>query len=265
MLAASLSLALLQAPPATAPPTNPPPTAPAAVPAADPAAPTPVTLPPESANQSAPPDAFAPLSGAPPSPTASPPTYPPGSYPTAPPPSFVTRPTPASPLPESTTHRRLVFQNTYALNFGLFYVPSGDFSFFLGSNLKPRRNLARTFDWNTAIGYQLTLSVGLADFPATSFRFGEGLGAIFFQRHHFTAIGYGGPSQRFYYSAGGGALMHGSSLTGIEVEGKLGGRFAVREDRRVSGVVGGQFRLGASLDEGIPLPQFGLFIGFMAF
>jgi hypothetical protein len=257
MLAASLSLALLQAPPATAPPPNTPPLEPA-----------PAT-PPDSATQptAPPPDAFAPLSGGQPSPTSPPPAYSPGYHANDPsPPPFVNRPPVATPreLPESTTHRRLVFQNTYALGFGLFYIPSGDFSFFLGSNLKPRKNLARTFDWNTAIGYQLTLSVGLADYPITSFS-ASNPDSIFFQRHHLTAVGYGGPNQRFYYSAGGGALMRGSTLVGLEIEGKLGGRFAVRKDSRVSGIAGGQFRLGASLDEGIPLPQFGLFLGFMVF
>jgi hypothetical protein len=254
MLAASLSLALLQTPPATAPPPPTPSTAPDLAPAT-------ATAPESAAQPTAPADAFAPLSGGQPTPAAPPPAYPPGYQATDPsPPPFVNRPPAAAPreLPESTTHRKLVFQNTYAVNFGAisFIIPSGDFSFFLGSNLKPRRNLARTFDWHTALGYQLTLSVGGADAHS---------GALFVQRHHFTATGYGGAKQRFYYSAGGGVWMRGSTLLGIEVETKLGGRFAVREDSRVSGVVGGQFRLGGVLDEGIPLPQFGVFLGFLVF
>lgn len=268
MLAATLSLVLVQTPPAlapgpgapaatpaTPPATAPPPTTPAPtteLPPWDPAQPSPGTPPPATQPPAADPFAAQP-------PAAPPPDYAP--YPYYPPPP----PAPPAPraLPESTTHRRLVFQNTYALNFGVSFIPSGEFGFFLGSDLKPRKNAARTFDWHTALGYQLTLSIGYADVMPQLFVFDDA--RLFIHRHHFTATGYGGPRQRFYWSAGGGVWMGGSTFMGIEAEGKLGGRFAVREDRRVFGVAGVQMRLGGVVDDGLPLPQLGLFIGFMAF
>jgi hypothetical protein len=157
-----------------------------------------------------------------------------------------------------------VFQNTYALNVSpIFPVPSGEASFFLGSDLKPRKSVSRRFDWRTALGYQLTLSVGYADFLEADGHFvNDGL---LVHRHHVTVVGHGGRRGRFYYSLGGGAWMRRTTVAGVEGEVKLGGRFAVREDRRISGVVGGQLRLGGLFDESYPLPQLGVFVGFMVF
>ena len=53
---------------------------------------------------------------------------------------------------DANKYRRLVFSNFYTLNFGIFPVPSGDFSFFLGTNLRPRKSYLGQ-DWNTALGY----------------------------------------------------------------------------------------------------------------
>ena len=189
-------------------------------------------------------------------------------------------PTPSGP-PAATVadidqlkYRRLVFSNFYTLNFGLFPIPSGDVSVFLGTNLRPRKSSLGT-DWNTAIGYQTTLSLGYADYATSSnsnaiqnrlcpddeFCFRD---AIFFHRHSLIAQGYGGRRSRLYYALGGGAIMWRSLLVGIEAEGKIGYIFTKRQDSRVKGVLGGQLRLGGAFD-GFPLPQFGFFLGFMVF
>src|SRR5690606_2449535 len=166
-------------------------------------------------------------------------------------------------VPEAVSHRKLVFAGMAGLNFSvLFPVPSGDFSFFLGTNLRPRKNRARTFDWNTALGYQLTLSVGLADIM--TFEFSElDVFGFFIHRHHLTAMGYGGKHQRLFYSLGGGVMFDFTQLVGVEGEGRLGYVFT-KPERRVKGIVGGQGRLTGAFD-GIPLPQLGVFLGFMAF
>ncbi len=136
----------------------------------------------------------------------------------------------------------------------MFPVPSGDFTLFLGTNLRPRRG--KNFDWNTALGYQVTASVGYADFY---FAWG-----LLTHRHHITAMGYGGKRQRFYYSFGGGAFFTSTLVLGVEAEGRLGYIFS-KEQKRVKGIIGAQARLGAGFEAGFPLPQFGLFVGMMAF
>jgi hypothetical protein len=159
----------------------------------------------------------------------------------------------------------LVFANFYALNFGVtFPVPSGDFSFFLGTNLRPRKNFGRTWDWNTAIGYQLTLSVGGADIDAYERGRYRQSDAFFVHRHHLTAMGIGGEKQRLFYSLGGGAWFALEQLAGVEAEGKLGYVFSKPEGKRAKGIVGGQARLSGAF-EGLPIPQFGAFIGYMIF
>ena len=87
---------------------------------------------------------------------------------------------------------------------------------------------------------------------------------IFYHRHALMAQGHGGRNGRLYYALGGGALMWNSSLVGIEGEGRLGYIFSKREASRMKSVVGGQLRLSGALD-GVPRPQFGLFLGFMVF
>lgn len=180
---------------------------------------------------------------------------------------------PATGVPDAIKYRRLVFANTYVLNFGVLYpIPSGDLQLYLGTNLRPRRRAAGG-EWNTAIGYQLTLSLGTADYSTIALSdfdpYGRGSDVyarlpIFFHRHHITAMGHGGARGRLYYAFGGGAVLWLSDLAGIEAEGKLGYIFSAAEGRRLRGVVGGQARLGAAIG-GVPLPQFGLFVGFMVF
>lgn len=186
-------------------------------------------------------------------------------------------PAPAASAADDVKFRRIVFANTYTLNFGLFPVPSGDFQFFLGTDLRPRRR-ALGGQWNTAVGYQLSLSVGFADAPAIglsdytprdtaeSDEFAElYFTPVFFHRHAILAMGHGGPRGRLFYAFGGGVFMHLSNLAGIEGEGKLGYIFTRDLERRVKGVLGGQLRLGAGLPNGVPVPQFGLFLGLMIF
>ena len=97
---------------------------------------------------------------------------------------------------DANKYRRLVFSNFYTLNFGIFPVPSGDFSFFLGTNLRPRKSYLGQ-DWNTALGYQLTLSVGGADVlygssDAVQSQFGDSfIGPLFYHRHALMAQGLG--------------------------------------------------------------------------
>ncbi|WP_434426670.1 hypothetical protein [Nannocystis pusilla] len=248
-------------PPAPGPAPEPATSAPLGTEASPPAAPAPAPVP---APAPAQPYAQPPPQPAQPYPTAQPygspptPTYPPPA--TTPPPLAAEGPAQA---PESVTHRKLVFANLYGLSFSIFSpIPSGDFTFFLGTNLRPRKNRARTFDWNTALGYQLTLSVGWADTPTFGLSPIDFQG-IFVHRHHFTAMGYGGKNQRLFYSMGGGVMFALTEVAGVEGEGRLGYVFT-NPANRVKGMVGGQARLTAAFG-GVPLLQLGPFIGFMAF
>ncbi|WAS90387.1 hypothetical protein [Nannocystis punicea] len=269
-LVAALSFALLQpAAPALAPAPAAQP-APVAVQPAAPPVPAQPAAPAQPYAQPTPPEQpyAQPLEPTQPYPPPSQPQGgPPNTYSPETPPATTTTPPagvegPAN-APESVTHRKLVFANFYALNFGILSpFPSGDFSFFLGTNLRPRKNRARTFDWNTALGYQLTLSVGLADemsyelSPVDDYN-------IFIHRHHLTAMGYGGQKQRLFYSMGAGVAFLLSQIGGVEGEGRLGYVFS-KPERRIKGVVGGQARITAAFG-GVPLLQLGPFIGFMTF
>ncbi|PCC74325.1 hypothetical protein SAMN02745121_04426 [Nannocystis exedens] len=261
LVVAALSLALLQ--PAASAPTPTPPVA--AQPA--PATSGPVAAPADAAASPAPPDAPAPAQPDPPSQSVQP--YPPAAAPLDPAPLPAST-TPAPPAaegpanaPESVTHRKLVFANLYTLGFNIMSpVPSGDFTFFLGTNLRPRRNRARTFDWNTALGYQLTLSVGRADEQTFDLSPIDYRG-LFVHRHHLTAMGQGGPKQRLFYSMGGGVMFALTTIGGVEGEGRLGYVFT-NPEKRVKGVVGGQARLTAAFG-GVPLLQLGPFLGFTVF
>lgn len=251
-------------PPAVAPAPQPAPATPAPVgtEASPPAAPTPAPVPaPAPAQpyaQPTPPQPAQPFPTAPPDAGPSVPNYPPVV--TNPPP--LTAEGPAK-TPEWVTHRKLVFANLYGLSFNIFSpIPSGDFTFFLGTNLRPRKNRARTFDWNTALGYQLTLSVGYADIPTFGLSPANYQG-LFVHRHHFTAMGYGGQSQRLFYSMGGGVMFALTEVSGVEGEGRLGYVFTDPANR-VKGVIGGQARLTAVFG-GVPLLQLGPFVGFMVF
>lgn len=262
-LLAPLTLALLQAAPAApASPAAAPVIAPPPAPATEPeATPTPPAAAPVAAPVVAPP---APATSTPP-----PTWYLPNAAPV--PVTTVSNEGPSeTPDLDAIKYRRLVFSNFYTLNFGIFPIPSGDFSFFLGTNLRPRKSSFGK-DWNTALGYQLTLSVGGADIAfAESDAVGNNnnefdfFGPIFFHRHTLMAQGLGGRKGRLYYAMGAGAVMWRTVLAGVEGEGKLGYAFAAREGSRAKGIVGGQIRLGGAFD-GLILPQFGLFLGFMVF
>lgn len=169
-------------------------------------------------------------------------------------------------VPESVTHRRLVFSNTYGLNLGILSpIPSGELGLFLGSSLLPRKG-GDGSDWTSAIGYQLSLSLGAAEDSTYQVSPGRRFAGerLFFHRHHLTLTGYGGARGRLYYAVGGGVWMWMAEFGGFEGQGRLGVRFAVRDDRRLSGVFGGQVRLTGAV-QGAPVPQFGLFLGFMVF
>jgi hypothetical protein len=275
-LVIAASLVLLQAPaPDVPPPTSPAEPAPALT-EPEPAAPAPADeqVPPPPAQPHAEPSAPAQPYAQPypqpyPQPYEQPGAPPSTPYPLSP---GVDAPVPTrmaegpGALPESVTHRKLVFANFYTLNFSvLMPIPSGDFTFFIGTNLRPRKNRARTFDWNTALGYQLTLSAGPADMPTFIFSLSQRdsiFSGLFVHRHHLTAMGYGGQRQRLFYSFGAGAFFDAAELAGIEGEGRLAYVFS-QPDRRIKGVVGGQARLTSAF--GVPLLQLGPFIGFMAF
>lgn len=141
--------------------------------------------------------------------------------------------------------RRFVFAFLPALTFGLAYLPSTNLAFFFGGRL-PRS------PW--ALGYQITLSSGLADRYT--------LGLFFTHRHHLMAMRAFGARERGFLALGGGAAFLVNSPV-VEAEVKVGFRFG----RRKRGVVGGLFRLGWDVGhhEQAPVPQLGAFVGVAAF
>ncbi len=178
-------------------------------------------------------------------------------------------PEPEPTVPASTLHRKLVFANLYGVNFSvLSAIPSAEVSFFLGTNLRPRRAAGR-FDWNTALGYQLTVAVGRADRASLDAAgvVDPALNGLFVHRHHLTAVGYGGKNQHLFYAYGGGAWFNFTSLAGVEAEGRLGylfGQPPQPDKRRPRGVVGGHARLSGAF-EGPPLLHVGVFGGILLF
>lgn len=166
----------------------------------------------------------------------------------------------------SSAHRKVVIAGLFGINFGvLATVPSIEASLFFGTDAPPRRSRAGRL-WRTAFGYQATVSLGEADRAALVLsEIPRALeDQVFFHRHHLTAMGYGGPRERLYYSFGAGLWMHMTSFRGVEFEGRIGARFGVRPGNRGSGIVGVQARITAAFS-GIPVPQIGPFVGFMAF
>ncbi len=160
--------------------------------------------------------------------------------------------------------RRLAFANFSTLNFGVLSpVPSGEIAFALGSTLRPRQR-RRGGEWYSALGYQFAVSVGGADYTTAFLSYGGGTG-VFFHRHHLISFGYGGKKRnRLFYSLGGGIVMWLTHVAALEAEGRLGYVFFRQEKSRIQGMVGGQARITGFLD-GIPLPEFGAFIGWMVF
>lgn len=179
--------------------------------------------------------------------------------PTAPPPEPEAPPSTPSPSP----YRRLVIANHYGLTWSyLSGVPSGEVSVFLGSPLRPRRSLLGRA-WKTALGYEVTGSLGGADYSLAFFSWGGDYG-IAYHRHHLAALGYGGPSDRLYYHFGGGVLLWKTTPIALEADIRLGVVLGVRRGARIKGVVGGQFREVAVLS-GRMLPTLGVFAGFFVF
>ena len=169
-------------------------------------------------------------------------------------------------LRKSPAYRKLVLAGNFGLGFGVLdALPSIDANMFLGTDAPPRRSRKGRL-WRAAFGYQVSLTLGRADHASLVFsEIPSSLeDQIFFHRHHLTVLGYGGPGERLFYSFGAGIWMNYASFRGVELEGRIGVRFAVRPDVRGSGVFGLQTRLTAAID-GIPLPQFGPFIGFLIF
>lgn len=102
-----------------------------------------------------------------------------------------------------------------------------------------------------ALGYQLTVSFGLAE------RYASGVLA---HRHHLTALHGFGANRRGFTSVGGGVAFNLPLLPVVEVEGRIGLRFG--ETRRW--VFGALARLGWDIghQERAPMPQLGAFFGF---
>ena len=164
---------------------------------------------------------------------------------------------PAPPVSEAP--RRLVLANFYGLHWSILSgVPTGEVSIFAGSTLRPRHG-ARGRTWQTALGYELSLSAGGADFFTTFYSFGAAHGALF-HRHHFAAMGTGARDGRLFYSFGGGVMLWRSTPVALEADTRLGVVLGVRRTTRVRGVVGGHVRLVGVLG-GVPMPHIGVFAG----
>lgn len=165
----------------------------------------------------------------------------PASQPAPPPALGPTGPTLVRPLvPSPPPPGRFVFAFLPALTFGVSRVPSLDLPLYFGGRLARR-------PW--ALGYQLTVSSGLAD----RYLFG-----LVTHRHHLTAMHGFGRGARGLLTVGGGValLVH---VPVIEAEARVAWRFGPR--RR--GLVGLVSRLGWNVGYGerAPLPQFGLMLG----
>jgi len=144
-----------------------------------------------------------------------------------------------------------VFINTYGMTLGISYAPSWDTSLFFGAALRrgetPRR-------W--ALGYQLTGSLGLAD------RYYDSIKTV---RHHLAAYSYSSSGRLLASASLGVAFFQGYQPAILEGEGRIGYMFGRRRlERRLVGIVGGMLRLGWTFltVEEVPMPQFGVFLGF---
>lgn len=165
---------------------------------------------------------------------------------------------------DELTHRRLVLANTYALEFGVLYpAPSGAIACFLGSDLLPRRDRQGRL-WRAALGYQLTLAVGHADLAYAESPRNRSLSGLLTHRHALALLGRGGARSRLFYSVAAGLVFGGTAPIGGDAEARLGRVVGGRPGRRAQAVIGGELRLGARFG-GVPLPQFGLFVGVLVF
>ena len=178
---------------------------------------------------------------------------PPGPAPTAP--SALAR--------DELTHRRLVLANTYALEFGVRYpVPSGVVALLLGTDLRPRLDRRRRLH-RLALGYQLSLALGRADLVYAESPANRGLSGLLTHRHALAMIGRAGAHGRLFHALALAAVFGGPAPVGLDGELRLGHILGARPGR-VHAVIGGQLRVGAPF-AGPLLPQFGLFLGLLAF
>lgn len=169
-----------------------------------------------------------------------------------------------SPVPDELTHRRLVLANTYALELGVLYpAPSGAIACFLGSDLLPRRGRQGRL-WRAALGYQLTLAAGHADLAFAESPRSRSLSGLLTHRHALALLGRGGARGRLFYSVAAALVFGGTAPIGADAEARLGRVVGGRPGRRARAVIGGELRLGARFG-GVPLPQFGVFVGVLVF
>jgi hypothetical protein len=143
----------------------------------------------------------------------------------------------------SEPRRRVVVAFLPSLTMGISPLPSHNPALFVGGRLRGA--------W--ALGYQLTLSMGLAE------RYFLGL---YTHRHHVTAMRPFGATGRGFVSVGGGAAFLITNPV-VEVEGRVGLRWGSKK----YGVVGVMMRLGWDVGhrEQAPMPQLGVFFGVAVF
>jgi len=174
------------------------------------------------------------------------------------------------PEAESLGPRRLVVATTIGLNVGIFPIPSGEFSLFLGAT--PRRAPERR-GHRLAIGYKGAVGYGFADMLAVDDGWPYSSATPFMHRHHVALQGVAGRRARLFHGASVGlvvARFRGSTSDeigdrtgpafGVEGEARLGRVFG-GDDLKVRGIVGAQLRLTKIFASGPPLPTLGCFIG----
>jgi hypothetical protein len=145
--------------------------------------------------------------------------------------------------PQAEPRRRVVVAFLPSITMGISPLPSHNPALFLGGRLANA--------W--ALGYQLTLSMGLAERYSLGF---------FTHRHHITAMRAFGATGRGFVAVGGGAAFMMTSPV-VEAEGRIGLRWGGKKQ----GVVGVMMRLGWDVGhrERAPMPQFGVFFGVAMF
>jgi hypothetical protein len=136
-------------------------------------------------------------------------------------------------------------------------TPSGDLAIFVGAPLV-RRGIRGQASYG-AIGYELTLSAGGADYAAAFLSFSRGVG-LFYHRHHMAFYGQSRAMKRLFYTIGGGALMWRSTAVALEGDVRLGVWTRLGRRTRARGVFGGHSRLVGVLG-GVPQIHLGLFAG----
>jgi hypothetical protein len=168
--------------------------------------------------------------------------------------------------------RRFSYGASLGLNLGVFPIPSGELSLFLGGTARvyPRR----PGHW-VAVGYKGAVGIGAADALAVSGDFPYGDGSPVVHRHHVAVQGVAGRRSKLAYGASLGLVIasfgsahevhgttYGGPAFGVEVEGRIGRTWNIREDR-LQGVFGGQFRVTRVFVTGdAPWPTLGFFVGF---